>query len=90
MGIESMTLGLKLERYAHTLPIFHHFPIANYLTTSKCRQFSVLGFTIGSVSAWPDQVRRPRRAKSPHFREFSNRTITDDPARHWKSLICLY
>jgi hypothetical protein len=63
VGIESMTLELKLERYAHTLPIFHHFPIANYLTTSKCRQFSVLGFTIGSVSAWPDESAKALASK---------------------------
>jgi len=60
VGIESMTLGLKLERYAHTLPIFHHFPIANYFTASKCRQFSVLGFTRGSLgSFYTAIVRRP-------------------------------
>src|ERR1700681_4552354 len=44
-----MTLGSKLESYAHTFRIFHHFTITNYLNPSKCRQSSVLGFTRGRL-----------------------------------------
>jgi len=40
--------------------IFHHFPIPGNLVLVKCRQFSVLGFTRGSLgSFYTAIVRRP-------------------------------
>jgi hypothetical protein len=32
-------------------PIFHHFPITENSALLKCRQFSVLGFTRGSLGS---------------------------------------
>ncbi len=40
--------------------IFHYFPITKNLALIKCRQFSVLGFTRGSLgSFYTAIVRRP-------------------------------
>jgi hypothetical protein len=42
-----------LEGRAHSyLCIFQHFPFRNSLTAIKCRQFSVLGLTRGSLGSF--------------------------------------
>src|SRR4029077_7834761 len=53
---ESVIHGSPLES------IFHHFPITRRFVVCKCRQFSVLGLTRGSLgSFYTAIVRRPLR-----------------------------
>ncbi len=41
----------RLNRSAIPWSIFHYFPISRNLALLKCRQFSVLGLTRGSLEA---------------------------------------